>query len=157
MINYYVASALGKRSFDQSKIVKDAWENDGTFYNMTAADIGKVCVDAGVPVDKTKVCTDAGESCKGNSKCEEVFARYASALKNGYTKTFEEFKKESTIMGYITTGLGFAAGLFGDPSTTPSVDERTQRERRTKWFIGVGIGVALIGTAIFIYVKSTKK
>lgn len=156
MIDYYVASQIGKMSYDQSKIVKGAWDNDG-YLNMTAEEIGVVCVETGVPIAKSKVCTDAGSSCAGNTQCEEVFKKYASALKNGYTKTFEDFKKESKQLGYVSTGLGIVAGLFGDPSVTPNVDEKTQRENKIKWGIGITVGLAIVTTGIILYVKSRKK
>lgn len=158
MLDYYVASELGKRSFENEKVLHDVWNNEGSlelnFSNMTEAEIGTACVD--VPLAVNGKCLSAGTACKGDKKCEAIFTKYVDALKKGYTKSFDEFKKESKLLGYITTGFGVIGGLFGDPNQAPDVPTKTIRETRIKWAVGIAVTLTLIGVGIYAYKKLKK-
>lgn len=160
-MNEYVAAKIGEKSFAQSNILKDVWENDG-WAMFTDNEIGDKCLE--VPLSANKMCLDAGSSCKGDKKCEEIYLRYIDALKKGYTKNFEAFKKESKAMGYVTTAMTIAAGFFGSRDASPEMkDTDTSKskddEKRKKIGLAVGIGIALVTATIItvLVIRSKNK
>lgn len=160
MINLFVANEIGQKSFNDSKIVSDVWENDG-WATFTAPEIGDICLS--VPNSVNKVCLDAGSSCKaGDSKCEEAFKRYVEALKKGYKKDFASFQKESKTLGYLNTAVGIVGGFFGtredSPEITPNETTPEQKKKSSRNLaIGITASVLVIGTIVTILVIRNRK
>lgn len=155
MLNPILVAQLSSKSIADSKIVKNAWL-DESYLTFTAAEIGDLCNKA--PITATKMCLAAGDSCKdGDEKCAEVFKRYVSALSQGYKKDFEKFKKESTILGYIGTGLSVAAGYFSDPNDSPDMKTPEEKRKRTALVVGVSVSVLVAASiGIYFYMKNKK-
>lgn len=155
MLNPILVAQLSNKSIADSQIVKNAWLNE-SYLTFTAPEIGDMCNQA--PVTATKMCLAAGDSCKdGDEKCAEAFRRYVTALSKGYKKDFEKFKKESSILGYIGTGLSVAAGYFADPNDSPEMKTPEEKKKHTALIVGVSVSVLVAASiGIYFYVKNKK-
>jgi len=155
MLNPILVAQLSKQSNDQSKIVKNAWL-DESYLTFTAPEIGDMCNQA--PVTMTKMCLAAGDTCKdGDEKCAEAFKRYVVALGKGYKKDFEKFKKESSVLGYIGTGLSVAAGYFSNPDDSPEMKTPEEKKKHTTLVVGVSVSVLVAASiGIYFYLKNKK-
>lgn len=168
----YAAVDLGAQDAFETEILKEVWSNNNlSFQNFTSKDFE----------GETNICEKVYEKLgsEGYNKCynaaissntarhNALVTKYAEAQAKGYTKSFEQFKRSSTLgtIGDIAGGL--LSGLFGNSDSgsqgggtqgggTQGGYYPPQKESKTGLYIGLG-AVALIGIGTAIYFATRKK
>lgn len=152
----FVTRLIKEQDAESDSIIRNSWEDDG-YIAFAAAEIGTLCLD--VPIAMNNSCLKAGDSCKpGDKKCEEAFIKYVAALKKGYKKSFDQFLKESKLLGYVSTGLSSAAAYFGNKDASPEILPTDEKRKQSNLVTAVAIIVPItIAIGIFYLVKHNKK
>ena len=165
----YSAAMIGRDLDYQDDVIIAAWEEEG-FAGLTVDDAQKVCKS--LKGDNYSKCMSAYNSCREDTNCDRVAAKYVKAIQKGYKGTFEDFKKRSAALAnigqlslsylgdFLTNfgqGGGGAMGGGQDYCLTNPQDPICggQQPNRTGLYVVLGLlAVAGIGAAIYF---STKK
>lgn len=143
---------------------KDSWSKASGWSNMTSSETETNC--AGVDnvdgnVTRYDMCIDASLDCGSDVKCNELARKYAEALKEGYSKDFEAFKRNAKLLGFLNTGISFLDNFLNKPQGSTGGgtggggggnDDNKGLSMGAKIGIGVGI-VAILGTITYFIIK----